>query len=528
MSSTIEFTCPHCDHVIRGQARHIGKRGKCPNCGQSVTVQGDPGEVSTAHIDRPPTKAVTTDVSGPLSGLIATVATVVLYALIFFPIKSTYIGELFTNRGPIPFIITFVTCWGLAILVWKYVSVKQQLSYAELELELIPLDMGMQVTPDNAEKFLKHLDGLPAKARESILGRRIHGALEHFRSRNSVPEVQSYLASRAELDASSVDSGYTLLRAFIWAVPILGFIGTVMGISGAVGKLAESLDTARVADVEATAPAQPGGAPDAGAPEGAAPSAGQQDEDGSLGAQMIQAMGGVTQGLAIAFDTTFLALIMAILLLFPTEALRKIEYAMLDRIETFTNDSLLRRMSDDSDHEALSPEVAKALEPAFQEHQRWLVKWQSQVAELGDVIGRDFDSHITRIEKRIENLGVAKADDAQRVAAFLSTTAQDVTNSMERWTQASNGIADNLRSVMESAVTLQELLGENTRNVAQLMTEWPRHMTDLSSNLEKALETLNENVGQLNKLVSDGKPAALPELVAVPRRGGIFRFWRKT
>ena len=67
--------------------------------------------------------------------------------------------------------------------------------------------------------------------RESILGRHIQGALGRTRSRNSVPEVQEYLATQAEIDASSVDAGYTLLRAFIWAVPILGFIGTVMGIS---------------------------------------------------------------------------------------------------------------------------------------------------------------------------------------------------------------------------------------------------------------------------------------------------------
>ena len=42
---------------------------------------------------------------------------------------------------------------------------------------------------------MQHLDGLPPPQRLSILGRRIYGALDHFRSRNSVPEVQQYLAT---------------------------------------------------------------------------------------------------------------------------------------------------------------------------------------------------------------------------------------------------------------------------------------------------------------------------------------------
>jgi len=274
MSSTIEFTCPHCDHIIRAQAKYIGEKGKCPNCGHQVTVQGDPSEVAAVQSERPTTKAVTTDVSGPMSGLIAALTTLILYALVFLPIKHTYIGELFTNRGPIPFVITFVTCWGLAILVLKYLAVKQQLSYAELELELMPLDTGMQITPGNVERFLRHLEGLPRKARESILGRRIRGALEHFRSRNNVPEVQAYLSSRAELDASSVDSGYTLLRAFIWVVPILGFIGTVMGISDAVSKLAEQLETEAVASAESGVAADK----DTGNTVNPSPSTGQQNK----------------------------------------------------------------------------------------------------------------------------------------------------------------------------------------------------------------------------------------------------------
>ena len=41
------------------------------------------------------------------------------------------------------------------------------------------------------------------------------------------------------------------------------------------------------------------------------------------------------------------------------------------------------------------PDVVKlTLEAAFKEHQRWLAQWQTQVSELGRVIGADIDEWI--------------------------------------------------------------------------------------------------------------------------------------
>ena len=42
------------------------------------------------------------------------------------------------------------------------------------------------------------------------------------------------LKSQSEIDATMVDSSFDLIKVFIWAIPIPGFIGTVLGISDAV------------------------------------------------------------------------------------------------------------------------------------------------------------------------------------------------------------------------------------------------------------------------------------------------------
>jgi biopolymer transport protein ExbB/TolQ len=353
-----------------------------------------------------PRPAVGTGIRAPvwLAAVIAVGVTVLLYALVFYPLHDRYLGQLMTERGPIQYELVLVTSWGLALLGLRYLAVKRELRSTGMELQLIPLEIGMQIAPTNVDQFLGHLARLPENQQRSVLARRIRGALEHFKHRNNVSEVQTYLTSQAQLDGSAVDSGYTLLRVFIWLCPILGFIGTVTGISDAVTGLAQSLPK-----TEAAAPLEPG--QPAAAP--AEPAAGE-----GLAGKMLKGMETVTNGLAVAFDTTFLGLLCVVILVFPYEALKKIEYGALDRVEEFANESLLRRMAENEDDGV--PEmpgiVRDALEAAFREHQRWLTEWQAQVRQLGQVIGGDFEQAAGRVAERISRDGGSQLQELQRAA----------------------------------------------------------------------------------------------------------------
>jgi len=450
MATAITVTCPHCGNKMRASSEYIGRQGRCPNCRELVAIQasGDPSmetiqpTVSTGPAPDAAARLSSTSVAGWLSGVIGASAAALLYLCIFLPLRNTFIGQLFIQRGPMPYFITLVTCWGLAMLVLKHLAVKKQMSYAELELELIPLEIGVQITPDNVEQFLEHLGALPVPQRYSILGRRIQGALEHFKSRNSVPEVQEYLATQSEIDSSGVDSGYTLLRAFIWAIPILGFIGTVMGISTAVSGLDAAIAPAQPA---AAAPAQPGAAP-------AAPTSGAD--------KLMDGLGTVTAGLATAFDTTLIALVMAILLLFPTESLRRIEYSMLDRIEAFANESLLRRMSDvrgDVSAEEMPEVVRHALDAAFQEHQRWLAQWQSQVGQLGQLVGADFEAVISRVRDQLAETETQRVQQYERLGHLLEDVFEKAKTVTETWQQQAAGSS---HEFIDAVTKLQQTLSD--------------------------------------------------------------------
>jgi len=492
MAATITIVCPKCSNRMKASAEHVGREGRCPQCKSLIPIQ-PVGEAAGLPSLRPEDPTIVrrsgdslgaTEVSTWLAGLFGASLTVILYAAVFLPLRNTVVGKLFIGDTPIPPIITLITCWGFGALLLKFIAVKRQLSYADSELDLIPLEIGMQITPANVDQFINNIAELPLAEQSSILGRRIQGALEHFKSRHSVPEVQQYLASRAEIDASQVDSGYALLRAFIWAVPILGFIGTVLGISIAVGGLDVTLES------------------EAG------------------GGALLEGMKQVTGGLATAFDTTLIALCMAIVLLFPTESLRKTEYTMLDRIETFANEWLLRRMSDSDDDlsSGVMPEIVrKSLESAFHEHERWLVQWQAQVAQLGELIGSDFETAIGKIQERISESEKQRVQAAEGLGQLMQEFLADVQESSKQHDAAASNFHGQFQRFVEAAAALQQTLAKNVEFCGEFLEV--AHTGDGS--LSGKLEGLKQQVDQMGSELDAMKGASsAPANDTLPPKSG--------
>jgi len=56
-----------------------------------------------------------------------------------------------------------------------------------------------------------------------------------FQTSRSVDQAVSVLNSSLELIAHRVDLRYSLIRYIVWAIPTFGFIGTVVGIAGSLG-----------------------------------------------------------------------------------------------------------------------------------------------------------------------------------------------------------------------------------------------------------------------------------------------------
>jgi biopolymer transport protein ExbB/TolQ len=520
MAATITIVCPHgdCRRPMRAAAEHVGKRARCPSCKRIIEIRPPEGEFPqivqptasrTRRGEQP--AAAGTQANMWLAGIIGAAATTFLYLAIFVPLSHTGLGQFMLDRSWIQHSITLVTCWGLSLLVLKYLAVRRELGNAELELELIPLEIGLQITPDNVEQFLDHLGKLPPAQQHSILARRIKGALEHFKHRNSVPEVQGYLSTQAEIEASGVDSGYTLLRAFIWVCPILGFIGTVWGIGQAVTDLQKTMP----------APAATASAEDPTQPPPAAPKP-PQGED--LTQKLLVGMKGVTEGLATAFDTTLLGLVCVVFLMFPCEILRKTEYAMLDRVEEFANESLLRRMAESQDGAAASGElpetVRRTLESAFKEHQRWLAQWQAQVSQLGQAIGADFETQFGTLQARLAQSEGARLESIQRAGRVVEEMFEQVVAATQSWQKSGGG---DLAGTMRQAEQLQQALAANTAVLHQVVSHQKQAAERYAAtDLGEVLRGLQEVLVRLNDKVAAPEVLA-PVATAAPRGGFLGR-----
>lgn len=495
MSAAVTVVCPRCNNKMRASAEHLGRKGRCPVCKNLIEITAPAagetlpsGAMSVVgQRTRGLERRASTDVNGWLTGIIGAVATAIFYLIVFGLLRGTPVYRYFYNGGSISACNTLITCWGIAILVLKYIAVKRQVSYAERELQFIPLEIGLQITPSNVDQFLAHLAGLPPAQRLSILGRRIQGALEHFKARNSVPEVQQYLATQAEIDASAVDSGYTLLRSFIWANPILGFIGTVVGIGIAVGGLAAGLSGGQEADMTKA---------------------------------LVDSLTTVTNGLATAFDTTLIGLVFAMLLLLPTESLRKVEYAMLDRVEAFANESLLRRMaaSDstaDASIEQMPTVVRSALESAFAEHQRWLSQWQVQVSQLGQLVGADFEQAVSKVEQRIAESDADRLGQFQQLAGQFTHSLEQQDRFLNAWERQRGQLVSGSQEVLAAASGVQTALA-STAELCRVAVDRQAATIEAYSrgDLAEVVRALRDEVARLAERL-DNVPAA----VGAPRDG---------
>ena len=175
----------------------------------------------------------------PLLGLVLAVA--------FFGVLSLFpesmIAQMFLRRIVIPATIVFLSAWSVVLLLVK--AQKIRLQRKALSLKLVPTDdPGFVLTPTSAQSILELLYASVDDPQQFLLTRRIHNALANLRNVGRIGDVDEVLRTQAENDEASVDSSYTIVRGFIWAVPVLGFIGTVLGLSVAMGSFGTVLTSA--------------------------------------------------------------------------------------------------------------------------------------------------------------------------------------------------------------------------------------------------------------------------------------------
>jgi len=128
------------------------------------------------------------------------------------------------------FILMF---WAIAIMGYKtFRSVRQR---ALLQLDLIPLAEGERILPEDTRDVSRQIQALPPQQREALLPRALLAGLQRFSTTRNIQDVASATHAYCDSEAERLESELSMIRYIAWAIPSIGFIGTVRGIGDALG-----------------------------------------------------------------------------------------------------------------------------------------------------------------------------------------------------------------------------------------------------------------------------------------------------
>ena len=200
---------------------------------------------------------------------------------------------------------------------------------------------------------------------------------------------------QSEIDAGKIAGSYTLVKVFLWAIPIMGFIGTVLGISTAIAGLAGGMSGTQ--------------------------------EMSSLMDQLTE----VTVGLGVAFDTTLVALCMSILLSFPASGMLKAEEDLLAAVDSYCLENLLKRLSDAggiSDVADNTRALANALAPVLAESQQDFLR---QLREVGEGMARGQARQLELVQQTTTAIEALRMVIEEKVGAMAENLEAESQHTLE-------------------------------------------------------------------------------------------------
>lgn len=111
-----------------------------------------------------------------------------------------------------------------------------------LRQSLLEVTEGTSILPEDARKFARPLQALPANQREYLLPRALLTALQRFGSTRNIQDAAAAVSNACDVESNRLDSELSLVRYIIWAIPSLGFLGTVRGIGDALGQAQRAVE----------------------------------------------------------------------------------------------------------------------------------------------------------------------------------------------------------------------------------------------------------------------------------------------
>lgn len=419
----------------------------------------------------------------PLVMLLGAVLSAVFYALIITgPLRYEVLQRYCLNH-PVALACVSLFLMGCVSLVVKYgQALRQQQFTTKVAATLRRLTAeGQEIAPSQrAEWLAAHWQSVATSIRDSWLGTRLSQIVDLQVTRGRGHQLEGDLQMAADTDAERQHESYSLLRIINWAMPMLGFLGTVLGISQTLGQL----DTQKLAT------------------------------------QQQEAMNELTAGLYVAFDTTAIALVLTVTLMFLQFALSRVELKLLANMDSAANHDLIEYLATDPYHAEetlLIPmrEMAEGLLASVKEvTQTQATIWARSIAESQ----KQWVTWTQTAAETIDTqLGEKITAGLQEHVAALQTLHEEASYQVDkRWQQWQTSLSDQSRIIQGQQ---KEMIRQG--DCLQQLLESVADLRKLEEQIQGSVERLED----LNRLeeASTCVGEAVAVLAASLERAGVIR-----
>ncbi|WP_198266557.1 MotA/TolQ/ExbB proton channel family protein [sulfur-oxidizing endosymbiont of Gigantopelta aegis] len=192
------------------------------------------------------------------------------------------------------FILMF---WAFSIMGYKGFLSRQQGKLLDMDLLKLPVDL--PIGPEDARSLLQRLQELPANMQQYLLPKALKVTIQRFAATSNVHDSATAMRDICESESQRLDTELSIIRYIAWAIPSVGFIGTVRGIGDALSQANRAME----GDIT-----------------------------------------GVTESLGVAFNSTFIALVISIVLMFFIHQLQLLQERLVLDSESYCDTNLIARL----------------------------------------------------------------------------------------------------------------------------------------------------------------------------------------
>lgn len=187
--------------------------------------------------------------------------------------------------------------WAMAIIGLK--AAQTLTNRRLLDRNLLQVPEGTSILPQDARNFARPVQALGSDERATLLPRALLSGLHRFQSTQSIQDVSNTVKDVCESEADRMETELAIVRYIAWAIPSIGFLGTVRGIGTALGQAYQAVNGDIV---------------------------------------------GVTVSLGVAFNSTFVALVVSIVLMFALHQLQLVQDRLVLDCQNYCDERMIRHL----------------------------------------------------------------------------------------------------------------------------------------------------------------------------------------